>query len=413
MLAPSANPHEILALARKLRAGAAELRALGVERIVSALCDAAQQLRGTGALATITRQKLHADTGLHPAMIEWGLCTTLASVEPSVLMELAAPLWNARVHKPVPAELIAVVLAGNVFTACVRGLFLPLLTGAPVIAKTAARDPALALALERALHAADPSVARHLAVLAFDRDDNASLQAFVGQAQVVSVYGSDAAVEAIASEAPQARLLAHGHGISAAYVGPQSLETPDALRDAAARLALDVAAYDQLGCLSPHLVWVHTASLAQAESFARALCDHGLEQLQSLLPRGKLELDAQAAELQWRGIAAASGTLYTGSAHAVSVETGPARTSPGFRNLSVRLCTNLPHFARALTPFATHLKAIGVAGSAELRTELRAELARQHGSEAPKPHVCRLGEMQTPGFDAPADGRPALYGLTR
>ncbi len=411
-------PSDLLALARKLRAGAPELRALGLPRIVRALCAAALRLRGNDKLAVATRQQLVRTTGLHPAMVEWGLVTTLASVEPEALLELAAPLWAAPHAAPaqparqLPAQLVSVVLAGNVFTTCVRALFLPLLTGAPVLAKASTHDPVLAGALARALIAADHQVGRHLALLQFDRTHEPALRALVAEADVVSVYGSDATAQAVSALAGAARVVAHGHGISAAYVAGESLDTPTSVRDSARKLALDLCAYDQLGCLSPHFVYVQAGAAADADAFARVLCEQALQETQALLPRGQIDLAAQAAELQWRGSAGALGKLYLGHGRAVSVEQGAPRPSPGYRNIAVHPCAGPSELVHALAPLLPQLKCVGVAGSTQLRVQLAAATLTATSTSTPQPLFCRLGEMQTPSFDTPSDGRPALYGLT-
>jgi hypothetical protein len=62
--------------------------------------------------------------------------------------------------------------------------------------------------------------------------------------------------------------------------------------------------------------------------------------------------------------------------------------------------------ASLLTPFGEQLKCVGVAGSSDSHARVAAALA----SPRP-PRVCRAGEMQTPPFNADADGLPALEGF--
>src|SRR5205085_413463 len=55
----------------------------------------------------------------------------------------------------------------------------------------------------------------------------------------------------------------------------------------ARRAALDVAMYDQQGCLSPHLFYVETGGAVSARNFAGLLANE-LETLSIKIPRGKI-----------------------------------------------------------------------------------------------------------------------------
>ncbi|HET8935850.1 MAG TPA: hypothetical protein VFN67_20525, partial [Polyangiales bacterium] len=89
------------------------------------LCDARDPI------AIALRRELQIETGLSLPMIEWGLLTSLSSMRHAPLAELAATRPS-----DAPSEVLGVVLAGNVFVAALRGIALPLLAGAHVIAKT-------------------------------------------------------------------------------------------------------------------------------------------------------------------------------------------------------------------------------------------------------------------------------------
>ena len=76
-------------------------------------------------------------------------------------------------------------------------------------------------------------------------------------ADVVSVYGSDETVAAVRRQLGRTtRLLPHGHGVSLAWVPARALSSAARARAAARALSIDIAAYDQRGCLSPQGVWV-------------------------------------------------------------------------------------------------------------------------------------------------------------
>jgi hypothetical protein len=82
------------------------------------------------------------------------------------------------------------------------------------------------------------------------------------------------------------------------------------------------------------------------------------------------------------------------------------RPSPGGRLISIYECDSPDDFARAVSPMGSALKCVGVAGARENRIHL-AQCMRLTAA----PRICRAGEMQTPPFQAYADGQPPLAGL--
>lgn len=381
-------------------------RALELDRVVAALQRAALMLIDTREpLALQLRQSLQSETGLSAPMIEWGLLTSLTSLRHAPLPELQRSLpANSR------RELIGVVLAGNVFVAALRALCLPLLAGAHVLAKTATREGAFAQAIQAALQAADAEIGARLAVVQFPREDAEASDALCEGVDALSVYGDDATIAQLRDKLPhQARIIAHGHGISAAYVAREQLATAELAASTAERVALDICAYDQHGCLSPHFVCVQPGGAVSPQSFAKLLAEQAMPTLAQLLPPAEpnpSDMNAQAARLQWQGIAAVRGELFAHPTHAVSFEPSPMRPSPGGRLVSVYACNDHEQLRELLLPFCQHLKCVGVAGNKSERAAVSDML-----SNFCKAAVCMSGEMQTPAFDAWADGAPPLSGL--
>src|SRR5262245_47258023 len=124
----------VQAHARRLRERAPELQAMDAGRIGQALCQAMAHLsRMTGPEAVELRFALREETGLSPEMIEWGLTQAAASFEGRAMERLVAQCEGDAQLRPVPPELTAVILSGNVFTAALRAVTLPLLARSPVL----------------------------------------------------------------------------------------------------------------------------------------------------------------------------------------------------------------------------------------------------------------------------------------
>jgi hypothetical protein len=232
--------------------------------------------------------------------------------------------------------------------------------------------------------------------------------AFVKRAEAVSAYGSDETIAAMRIRLGDKPFIAHGHGVSVAYCDAEALDV-GAIDETIQRLALDISAYDQRGCLSPQLVFVEETQQMTALSFARHLCEEGLGPMGLSLPRGALPIATGAVQAQWRGVAEVEGDLLHGNTHAVAVRPShPVRWSPGYRNVTLSPVRGIDDALRAMEPIGSNLKCIGASLSSI--PSLRDRLARSRPLDA---YVCALGEMQIPALDAPADGRPIWYGLFR
>ena len=258
------------------------------------------------------------------------------------------------------------------------------------MAKASGRDDALANAIANALSAAHPLLGAACAVATFSHSDAVRLHALLTEADCIQVLGSDDAVAGVRQHVRNGQiLLGRGHGLGLGVALSSGAETAHAF-------ALDVAAYDQRGCLSPHAILV-LGDDAAAEAFAERLFE-ALARFEQAMPRGTLPVGAAAEQLQWRGVAAARGVLHASDAFAVSCEHGALlRPSPGYRNISVCSLASTAALAERVAPFARFLKAVGVSGQAELPS-----LA---------PYTCQAGLMQTPPLSAHLDGLHPLAGF--
>lgn len=343
-------------------------------------------------------------------MVEWALASALGPLTFEALSAL-----ERRPHAPRlgavrtrAGALCVVVLAGNIAIGPARAVGLPLLFGLPVLARASTRDGALARLLEVALAESDPALSDAYRAVSFDAADAHLTRALLAQADVVSAYGSDTTLQAIRAQLEgRVRFIGHGHGLGAAYVARGALTSEASARRCASQLALDVAAYDQRGCLSPQVAWVERGAAVTGERFAALVSDE-LAQLGTTLPRGSLPVSIASAQLGWRAVSAMRGTLFEGASHAVCFEPeGALRVGPGYRNLQLLEVDGERPLFTELAALGDHLKCLGVAGV----DDVAALAARLPGGLAPR--VCALGRMQTPPVDALHDGLAAWDGLLR
>lgn len=390
-----ARARAVMDAGTKLRASPIEARAAWIEAAT----------RGLLYEAPKASAMLAEPTGLSVPMVDWALRTTLETANRESLQALAR---DATSDAEEPIELLALVLAGNLFTAAMRAVVVPLLLGVPVLAKASSKEALFPSMLRDALRRADPKLGAALELVSFQGGDRAREGAFIEAAAAIAVYGSDEAVEAIVGRHGRARVIAHGHGVSAAFCGPASLHI-DRLAETARAVSLDVCAYDQRGCLSPQVVFVEETPGCSARRFADMLANGGLDELSRALPRGPIPMDVGAAQAQWRGLAEVEGDLWIGADYSVAVVPEQAlRWSPGYRNVSVVPVRSLGNAMSALNALGPTLKCVG-ADAAALPL-VRASLERSGELQA---YATRLGTMQTPPIDAPADGKPIWHGLLR
>ncbi len=352
------------------------------------------------------RAHLAEETGLSAPMVEWGARTTLDSIQPDTLRRVADAAGRSNGG---PLSLLAVVLAGNLFTASIRAVFVPLLLGVPVLAKSASRETAFASMVERALERADPKLGESMQLVVYRGGEVEPEAALLESAGAIAVYGADETVDEIRRRHPEVPIIAHGHGVSAAYCSADAL-TNERLDDTVRALALDICAYDQRGCLSPQIVYVEEAPHCPVDTFAERLATNGLEPMGRRLPRGPLPIDVGAAQAQWRGLAEIEGNLIAGDGFSIAIRSAadPIRWSPGYRNISLVPVAGAKNAVASVEPLGASLKCVGAV--AESLEDLEGRLRRSRVSSA---YACPLGSMQTPAFDAPADGKPVWHGLVR
>ena len=309
----------------------------------------------------------------------------------------------------------AVVLAGAIPQPSLLALLAPLALRSPVLAKPASRDPVTAALVAESIAEVDPELGRCIAVARFGSSDEACLRALL-EADCVAATGSDASIAALAARVqPPRRLIASGHRLSVAALGPDALRG-DALGAAADGIALDVALWDQQGCLSPLAVYAVGGDGEAPDRLAESLA-HALASLARRLPRGALEPAAAAAFRQECDGAELRATAGPGVRLLGGVTQGWAvvrevdaslRPAPLNRFVRVTSVENPEVLGAALRPLAAHLAGVALAGFGAAHDGVLRGLADLGASR-----LCRPGELQSPPLAWHHEGRPVLLPFAR
>lgn len=402
----------------RLREAGRRLARKTTAELHSALADVLEAWRAPGSRwQTELVERLPGCTGFSPETVRRGLALGLAPYGgeafhelvrselggPDIIERCSGPSWQG-------FETTAAVLAGAIPLPALTAILAPLALRSPVLVKPSAHDPVTAPLFARALAERMPELGDCVEVVDFRRDDEEALDALCA-ADCVVATGSDEAVAAIGARvAAPRRLVAHGHRYSVAAIG-RLAEGRDVLR-AARGLALDVALWDQLGCLSPIAVYVLDDDPRAAERLAEALAA-SLAALERRMPRGRVPAEAAAAIARER----AEAEIRAAAGAAVSVRAGPGTSwtvvcEPG----AERRPAPLHRFVRVHAAGAAALDALAgaplaaaaVDGSASETADFAWRLLRAGASRA-----CRPGRLQTPPLAWPRGGVGVLVSLAR
>ncbi|HZM16377.1 MAG TPA: acyl-CoA reductase [Candidatus Krumholzibacteria bacterium] len=284
---------------QELEAAATVWRSRSFPARLEHLADALGKLRARGPGPW--RQALALSAALSPAGLDAAWEVTFA---PHAAESLAAAwaqegLDVARLEQleregRLPRRLVH-ILAGNVLPPTLSVLLRGWLLGAAQWLRPARREPLFAVFLLEDLATLVPELAASTAVLWWPHAEDVMQTAVLSAADLVTVQGSDVAIAAVqkqlASLPRPPRCLDYGSRWSGALVSIQGQNAATA-----AALARDVALFDQLGCLSPTLVFAEAGPGLEAWCATLAAA---LASVEKEWPRGPLPATAQAALRHW------------------------------------------------------------------------------------------------------------------
>ena len=314
-------------------------------------------------------------------------------------------------------ELLVHIAAGNLPNPTLSAMVLGVLARSAQFVKCASGTSLLPRLFAHSLYEVEPKLGACLEVAEW-RGGNADLErALFDEAHCVTATGSDETLAAIRQRLPaQVRFLAYGHRVSFAYVAGKALSGANARR-VAAQAAADVAAWNQQGCLSPHVVYVEQGGGVTSEQFAALLADE-LERREETEPRGELPVEAASA------IASRRAFYEVRAAHSPETRHWCSRNStawtvvyeadPRFqlsclnRFIYVKGVKDLSEALQNAESVRGKVSTVGLAAPEDNAQALATELARWGVTR-----VCPLGQMQNPPLMWRHDGRPPLGELVR
>ena len=313
-------------------------------------------------------------------------------------------------------ELLVHIASGNIPNPALMSLTLGLLTRSAQFVKCATGAAFLPRLFAHSLYDADPKLGACVEIAEW-RGGRVDLEnAVFAEADCVTATGSDETLTAIRRRLPdRTRLVGYGHRLSFGFIAGEMLAGSWAGR-IVARAAEDVVAWNQRGCLSPHVIYVQTGGELSPERFAERLAQE-LERREAAEPRGELPPETAAAIASRRSIyevraahspettqhwRSAGSTAWT-----VVFETDPRFQSSCLnRFIYVKPVRDLAEALQNADLSPGRISTVGLAAPEHRQEELALQLARRGVTR-----VCPLGRMQDPPLAWRHDGRPALGDL--
>jgi hypothetical protein len=330
----------------------------------------------------------------------------------------ATPVEQKQNHMAIASapEFQVHITAGNIPNPTLTSIVFGLLTRSAQFVKCANGSSFLPRLFAHSIYEFDPKLGACLEVAEW-RGGNPALESVLfAEADCVTATGNDETLTAIRAQLPtKIRFLGYGQRVSFGFVAGEDLFCSSA-KKIVSRAADDIVAWNQLGCLSPHVIYVQLGGEASPEQFAELLANE-LEKREQTEPRGGLPPEHAAAIASRRGIyevRAAHSPETTrhwcskdSTAWTVVYE-ADARFQMSCLNrfVYVKAVADLTAMLHGADDIRGKVSTVGIAVPEEKDQEIATQLARWGATR-----VCPLGQMQNPPLTWRHDGRPPLGDL--
>lgn len=311
-------------------------------------------------------------------------------------------------------EFLVHIGAGNIPNPTWTSLVLGLLTRSAQFVKCGSGASYLPRLFAHSLYDADHKLGSCLEIAEWRGGEAALETVLFAEADCVTATGSDETLAAIRAKLPAAaRFLGYGHRVSFGFVAGDVLFGRSARKSVSAA-ADDVVAWNQLGCLSPHVFYIQRGGEIGPEQFAQLLGEE-LDRRETAEPRGELPKETAA------GIASRRAIYEVRAAHSPETMLWRSRDSTAWtvvyeadarfamsclhRFVYVKAVADLAEALQGADAVRGHVSTVGLASS-EKSAQLAMQLARWGVTR-----VCAIGQMQNPPLTWRHDGRPALGDL--
>ncbi len=312
-------------------------------------------------------------------------------------------------------ELLVHIASGNIPAPAWMSIALGLLARSAQFMKCATNATLLPRLYAHSLYDAEPKLGACLEIACWPGGSRELEEALFAEADCVTATGSDDALTSIRQCLPiRCRFIGYGHKVSFGYISHKAL-LHDTIEGVVERAATDVVAWNQLGCLSPHVFYVEDGREHMGEKFSEKLAV-ALARREEIEPRGQIPIQASAAIASRRAFYEIRAAHSPETRHWFSPESTAwsviYEADPQFqksclnRFIYVKGVTDLIEALKGAELVREYVSTVGLGVAEEEIKEIVPQLARWG-----VPRICPLGRMQRPPLGWRHDGRPPLADL--
>jgi hypothetical protein len=408
--------------------------------IVKILCEvAAEWLLPENKFRKLALELGPAETGFSKAVLETGLDGFFCRFTPENFQALLAQelgdadsvtgdAWRVTREETAPChappatrhfwcgpDFLVHIAAGNIPNPALMSLTLGLLTRSAQFVKCASGASFLPRLFAHSIYHADPKLGACLEIAEWRGGHRELEDVLFVHADCLTATGGDETLAAIRARLPaKVRFLGYGRRVSFGFVAREVLRE-ETVAEIVSNAADDVIAWDQNGCLSPHVIYVEERGAVESDRFAELLAVE-LAQREAGAPRGKILVEASAAIASRRAIYEAIAA-HRADAKIWSSRDSTAwtvvfehdvnfRFSPLNRFIYVKPVPDVAAVMPGVDEIHAKVSTVGIAAPPEKMRELALRFARWGATR-----ICPLGRMQNPPLTWRHDGRPALGDL--
>lgn len=310
------------------------------------------------------------------------------------------------------ADLALLILAGNIIGVGIWDIAFCLVCKTPVLVKPSSDEPVLSVLFAQSLARFFPELASSVAVIPFPSEREDLLNEALSECDAVVVYGSDETVQSVKKRtAAKTKVIERGHRFSIAVVSEEF-----ANEQIAELLALDVARFDQRGCLSPQVCFVICQEDKGTERNFGEEVARALERVSAELPPNLSEGE-KANVAQFRLTCEILGATVLTPPDASWTVAIWGRESAGnewqkvscpARVIHIVAIPSLDSVLETVRPFGKFLQAVAVAMDGNEAERFAEELGQIGVSR-----VCPIGQLQLPPIEWSQDGKHLIAELVR
>ncbi len=306
-------------------------------------------------------------------------------------------------------SLITHILPGNVLGVSIISLLCGLLVKSANLLRVSQTEIVFTTLFAESLQEISPEIAQNIAILIWDKKEESITKTAFQKSNFVIAYGNDKSITAIQTLVPAGvPRLFHGHKLSFGLIARENIS-----KDLAKKVAMDVAHYDQQGCLSPHVFYVESGGTSTPIDFAKQVAE-SLQTLSKQLPKGACD-DATSSQIQQlRGtlpllkggvvLKSTDNTDWT-----VLYDPSPTFTaSPLSRCIWIKSISDLSEIPSLFVPLKKIIQGIGIAIPKDRADDIIENISKIGGCR-----ICPIGEMQRPPLNWMHDGQKRLLPLLR